>query len=168
MEKGLEAGMEDVAESDEAWSLEAGRRQSRGSYGQLREIVVVNGMKKFSNETWGCAAMSLSRRRGLDRISHVCGSVGGFGRGARGHVGKFQGKAGQGRTRQGKAGHDIPREMIDPQCMRGKQLRWTWGYPMWQSVVVFLCWLNLPAHDQEHDEHDSHLLRAPTDVWKCA
>lgn len=91
----------------------------------------------------------------------MCGSVGGFGRGQGGMWGSC-------RARQGKAGHDIPREMIDPQRMRGKQLRRAWGYPMRQSVVVFLCWLNLPAHDQEHDEHDSHLLRAPANVWKCA
>jgi hypothetical protein len=31
VEYGLEAGTEDVADSDEAWSREAGRRQSRAS-----------------------------------------------------------------------------------------------------------------------------------------
>lgn len=65
VEYGLEAGTEDVADSDEAWSLDAGRRQSRGSYGQFREMVVVNGMKKASNGTGVGEVMRRSRSLGL-------------------------------------------------------------------------------------------------------
>jgi hypothetical protein len=46
-------------------TLEAGRRQSRGSYGQLRETVVVKGMKKFSKETNGLLVTMRSRSLGL-------------------------------------------------------------------------------------------------------
>jgi hypothetical protein len=51
--------------------FEAGNRQSRASYGQLRLIVVVKGMKKESKGTKGEVEMSLSRRRGLEFVSHL-------------------------------------------------------------------------------------------------
>jgi hypothetical protein len=35
------------------------------------------------------------------------------------------------------------------------------GYPLRQTVVVFLCWRDLPAHDEEHYVQDCHLL------WQC-
>ena len=66
VEKGEETETEEVVESAEVWTFEAGRRQSRGSYGQFREMVVVKGMKKFSKDTGGWPATSLSRRRGLE------------------------------------------------------------------------------------------------------
>lgn len=65
VENGLEAGMDDVAESDDPCILEAGSKQSRGLYGQLREMVVVNGMKKASNGTCACAVIKRSRNLGL-------------------------------------------------------------------------------------------------------
>jgi hypothetical protein len=40
-------------------------------------MVVVKGIKKFSKDTGGWPATSLSRRRGLELISHVISS--GFG-----------------------------------------------------------------------------------------
>ena len=49
--------------------FEAGRRQSRASYGQLRETVVVKGIKKVSKDMKGWWAQSLSRRRGLGVVS---------------------------------------------------------------------------------------------------
>ena len=51
------------------WTLEAGRSTSRASYGQLRETVVVKGMKKFSKDTNGLVAVSLSRSLGLELVS---------------------------------------------------------------------------------------------------
>lgn len=54
-----------MLDSVEELILEAGSKQSRGSYGQLSEIVVVKGMKKVSNEVKGWVAMSVSLRRGL-------------------------------------------------------------------------------------------------------
>jgi hypothetical protein len=65
VEYGLPVGIDEVVDNVEEWILEAGRRQSRGSYGQLSEIVVVKGMKKVSNEVKGWIAMSRSLRRGL-------------------------------------------------------------------------------------------------------
>lgn len=69
MEYGLEAGIDGVADREAALILDAGRRQSRASYGQFREMVVVNGMKKESNGTKGLVAIRLSRRRGLVVVS---------------------------------------------------------------------------------------------------
>lgn len=71
VEKGEPAGMEDATESVLVRILEAGRSTSWGSYGQLREIVVVKGMKKFSKETVGLVAVRRSRSLGLGVISHV-------------------------------------------------------------------------------------------------
>jgi hypothetical protein len=68
VEKGEDAAAEEL-ERDEAWTFEAGSRQSRGSYGQFSEIVVVKGMKKFSKDTKGWWAMMRSRRRGLGVVS---------------------------------------------------------------------------------------------------
>ena len=65
VENGLEAGMDDVPESDEPRILEAGSKQSRGLYGQFKETVVVNGMKKASNGTCACAVIKRSRNLGL-------------------------------------------------------------------------------------------------------
>jgi hypothetical protein len=58
--------MEDATDREALCTLEAGRSTSLGSYGQLSETVVVNGMKKFSNETNGLIVQSLSRNLGLD------------------------------------------------------------------------------------------------------
>ena len=57
--------MEDATDREALCTLEAGRSTSLGSYGQLSETVVVNGMKKFSNETNGLIVQSLSRNLGL-------------------------------------------------------------------------------------------------------
>jgi len=64
VEKGEEAAMEEVVERVLVRTFEAGRRQSRCGYGQLSDMVVVNGMKKFSKDIGGWQATSLSRRRG--------------------------------------------------------------------------------------------------------
>ena len=39
---------------------------------------------------------------------------------------------------------------------------------MWQAVIVLLRRLNLPAHNQEHDEDDGHLLGLGADVGEGA
>lgn len=57
--------MEDATEREALCTLDAGRSTSLGSYGQLSETVVVNGMKKFSKETNGLMMQSLSRSFGL-------------------------------------------------------------------------------------------------------
>lgn len=51
------------------WTLEAGRSTSCSSYGQLSDIVVVKGMKKFWNETNGLPCVSRSRNFGLESVS---------------------------------------------------------------------------------------------------
>jgi hypothetical protein len=76
VEKGEEIETVEVVERVEVWTFDAGRRQSRGSYGQLSEMVVVKGMKKFSKDTGGWPATSLSRRRGLERISQFIPLIG--------------------------------------------------------------------------------------------
>jgi hypothetical protein len=48
------------------FTLDAGRSTSCGSYGQLSDTVVVNGMKKFSKEMKGLTWVSLSRSFGLE------------------------------------------------------------------------------------------------------
>jgi hypothetical protein len=57
--------------------------------------------------------------------------------------------------------------MVDPTRVRDKELRCAWCDPVWQAVVVLLCRLNLPAHDQEHDEDYGYLLRLAANVRKC-
>jgi len=59
-----------------------------------------------------------------------------------------------------------PRQVINPQRMGSKQLRRTWRGPVRQPIIVLLGRLNLPAHDQEHDEDYSDLLGGSADVWK--
>lgn len=58
--------------------------------------------------------------------------------------------------------------MIDPQGMGSEELGGPRGHPVGQAVVVLLCGLNLPAHDEEHDEDNGHLLGAAADVGKGA
>lgn len=58
--------MDDATDREVLCTLDAGRSTSFDSYGQLRETVVVNGMKKFSKETKGFTTVSLSRSLGLE------------------------------------------------------------------------------------------------------
>lgn len=54
--------------------------------------------------------------------------------------------------------------MIKPAWVTHKQLRRARCDPVRKTIVVFLCGLNLPAHDEEHDEDNGHLLRLSTYV----
>lgn len=67
-----------------------------------------------------------------------------------------------------REGAVLPRKMVDPQGVGSEQLRRPRGGPVRQAVIILLRGLNLPAHDQEHDEDDGHLLGLGTDVGEGA
>ena len=120
----------------------------------MSETVVVKGMKKFSKDTVGLVAVSLSRNFGLVLISHVSFPK---------HVLAVSG----GRYADAIAERsDLPWNMIEPQWMTREQLRRPRCDPVRKPVIVLLRGLNLPAHDEEHDEDDGDLLGFTADVWE--
>lgn len=64
--------------------------------------------------------------------------------------------------------HPRPGEMVHPRRVRGEELRGAGRHPVGESVVVLLRWRNLPAHDEEHDVEDRHLLGQGGEVGEFA
>lgn len=62
--------------------------------------------------------------------------------------------------------HSRPGEVLDPGGMGGEQLRGTRRHPFGHAVVVFLRWVDPPAHVGKHVVEHGDLFREAGDVWE--
>lgn len=64
--------------------------------------------------------------------------------------------------------HARPRDVVDPRRVLDVDLRRRRPHPVHQPLKVFLCWVDVPSHVDEHGVQHRRLLRQVADVGEFA